>query len=303
MKGYEFHSELGRGGFGTVHKVYKIDSKTGKKEVMACKVIPIKENKIKNLKNEISFLKKAKHRYIIKLFDDFIIKDQSNSTAYLFMEFADCDTLQQEISYSVLSNETAKRYFAQIATALVYLHRLKIAHKDLKPENILLVSNGDNKEVRVSDFGLSHNAFKAKEMAIKSGHFGGTRAYMAPEIVRYEVHRQHRKIMNLNYDPFRSDMWALGVCLYEMLCRTVPFNSSNLNQMLINQENKDWNYPKHMRNTIDPLAHNLIQQLLEPDFKLRIDPLGLLTHQWIAKQIDLTLVYSPKQLSLKQNNL
>ena len=295
-EGYEFHTQVGKGGFGIVRKCFKVDPKTGQKRVLAVKEIVLSNNKkermIRNLKTEIFVLVKCKHPYIIGLEDHFIVHTRSKSMAFLFMEFADGDTLQQEINYGPLSDRVAKRYFAQMATALTYLHRLKIAHKDLKPENILLISNEKTglKDVRLGDFGLSQNVYKPKEGIIKPGHFGGTRGYMAPEIIRLEVYKQHRKILSLGYDPFKSDMWALGICLFEMLTKNLPFDYHNLNYMLALQEEKNFYYPRSVKDSIDSNADNLIRQLLEPDVAKRIDPLGVLLHPWIKDEVDLSLI-------------
>ena len=293
--GYDILKQVGKGGFGLVHKCIYTDKKTKKKKVLASKKVSLnrKDKVIKALKSEIFVLKKCKHPYIIGLEDYFIINCGDASWAFLLMEFAECGTLQDEINKAKpLSNEMAKHYFSQTATALAYLHRLKIAHKDLKPENILLVKNKKTgrKDVRVGDFGLSQNVYNRKEGVIKPGQFGGTRAYMAPEILRLDVYRDHRKIEPLSFDPFKSDLWALGVCLFEMLTKTIPFDSNNTQDMLSLQEKAEFTYPRSVRDSIDPKADELIRQLLEPDVNKRIDPLGVLTHPWIKDKVDLSLI-------------
>ena len=146
------------------------------------------------------------------------------------------------------------------------------------------------KDVRVGDFGLSQSVYKPKEGVIKTGHFGGTRGYMAPEILRREVYKEHRKDFALTFDPFTSDMWALGVCLFEMLTKILPFEYHNLDNMLALEQQKSFSYPKGVKESIDPKADDLIQQLLEPDVSKRIDPLGVLTHPWIRDEVDMTLI-------------
>jgi len=279
LLGYEFSSkEIGSGGFGRVKKVLRRSD--GK--VMACKEIAINKSKrekaVNSLKNEIAILKRAQNKYIIHMYDSFIVEDRDRMTAYIFLEFAD-STLDTNIKYGI-DIETAKRYFAQIATALISLHKKGIAHKDLKPENILLVTNEKTNEVevRVTDFGLSQKVFIKSEGIIKTGHFGGTRAYMAPEIIDQEVHKDLRKSRAYNYDPMKADIWALGICLYEILPKQVPFDSSNLSVMLENQKSRLYTLPKH----IDPMAADLLTQLLTPEPKDRLDPFGILTHPWIG---------------------
>ncbi|XP_054164096.1 uncharacterized protein LOC128961831 [Oppia nitens] len=291
--GYELFEQLGQGGFGTVYKAI-YTHKNGNKQEMACKEIIIKEEKRKkmliSLRSEIYSMKIAKqhnHPFLIKLDKCFIIEYNKTTLAYILMEFADSKTLYNDLTK--LTDEDIQRYFAQIAQGLAFLHRKGIAHKDLKPENILLMYNQKNceKEVRISDYGLALKAYKTKKGKIEGAHFAGTRAYMAPEIIRLEVYREFRKEEALkDNNPFKCDVWALGVCLYEMFTRKTPFDTSNLEAMLYNMEHKKYNLPKN----IDTEANDLLVKLLEPNSNERIDMFGVLSHPWINEIIDWTLV-------------
>jgi hypothetical protein len=66
--------------------------------------------------------------------------------------------------------------------------------------------------------------------------------------------------------------------------------------MLVNQENKNCKYSQTIKNTIDPKADDLIKQLLEPNVNLRLDPLGVLLHDWLKEEIDLNLIYGTLNL-------
>lgn len=299
-RNYQINGKISKGGFGTVYKAFKMNASTHEKEVMACKTIFLEPNKrqklIRQLTTELYVLEKTRNQYIIELYDHFIIDD----TAYMFMELAQQKSFSHEISsFGALNNETAKRYFAQMTIGLTHLHKCHIAHRDLKLENILLVKSKKNpglKDIKIIYFGLSQNAFKPKKGIIKCGHFGATRHYMAPQIIRLDVYRDHKYEKALDYDPYKADMWALGVCLYEMLTKSVPLNSCNTYKMLVNQENKNCKYLETMKNTIDPKADDLIKQLLEPNVNLRLDPLGVLLHDWLKEEIDLNLIYGTLNL-------
>lgn len=298
--GYELSTQVGQGAYGIVRKSYHYE-RLGRKKVLACKEIPIKktENKdkeIRNLKREIFVLRKCKHPYIVALVDHFAVNAKSKTIAFLFMEFADGNNLSVEIYSGTMTQNNAKRYLIQLSIGITYLHKLKIAHKDLKPENVLLIRNEKTGrlDIRVADFGLSQSAFKKKEGVIKTGHYGGTRAYMAPEIVSLEVYKEYKKVLSntLEYNPFKSDMWALGIILYEMFSRQIPFDFHNWDNMLQLQLKQEFSYPTNVRQTlvdfekIDDLTHKLLQ----PDVDKRLDPFGLLIHPWLRDEVDFKLI-------------
>ncbi len=125
-------------------------------------------------------------------------------------------------SENLLKEEEILKIFAQICEGVRYLHEERnMIHRDLKPDNLLISSNGT---IKIGDFGLSKDFENSKQYASSQV---GTYCYMSPEIIE-----------NGKYD-FKSDIWALGVILYELCALKRPFEHSiplSLMNMIVNKE-------------------------------------------------------------------
>ena len=205
---YELGDNLGKGKYGLVKAA--THKKTGKD--CAVKIIKKKELSLKDLellKREIEVLKVCQHPNIIKFFDVF----ENQDSIYLVMEVlngGDFFSFLHKRKF-IISEDLARSIAHQLATAIYYLHSFGIAHRDLKPENILMVDTSDNSEIKLVDFGLSRT-FGPGETCREPY---GTLCYVAPEI-----------LLQQPYD--RSvDCWSLGIIIYLMLGRHLPFDSQD----------------------------------------------------------------------------
>lgn len=150
-------------------------------------------------------MKMVKHCSIAQLYE--II--ESKERLYLIMEFAEKGDLFSIIKKKQrLSEQQALWYFVQILNAVWYLKSLKIAHWDLKPENIL-IDKFDR--IKIIDFGLSNIYEKNKYLET----FCGSPCYVAPEM-----------IVRKKYKAETIDSWSLGVILFLLLTRELPFNNN-----------------------------------------------------------------------------
>lgn len=187
--------------------MHKADGKS-----VAVKIVKKKELTIKDLellKREIDVLKVCQHPNIINFFDVFDNQDY----IYIVMEVlkgGDFFSYLHQRNFNI-PEETARDIMHQLATAIYYLHSFGIAHRDLKPENILMLEKGDNPQVKIVDFGLSRT-FGPGETC-KEPY--GTLCYVAPEI-----------LMQQPYDK-SVDCWSLGIILYLLLGRHLPFDSQD----------------------------------------------------------------------------
>ena len=162
--------------------------------------------------NEATILGKLDHQNIIKLFEVFDSKVPKH-TLNIVTEYADDGDLAEKIKSrdnKPFTEPEILDYFTQICLALKHIHEKKIIHRDLKSGNIFLMKSG---LVKLGDFGISkgfqNTMDKAKTMV-------GTPYYLSPEILE-----------NKPYDA-KSDIWSLGVLLYEMMTFKMPFNASSL---------------------------------------------------------------------------
>lgn len=123
------------------------------------------------------------------------------------------------IAQEYFSEKQAALIFKQILMALNYCHSMNIVHRDLKPENFLFVTEEDENDLKIIDFGLSKMLCKGKLQRMKTR--AGTPYYISPEV------------LTGNYD-FSCDMWSAGCILYILLCGYPPFYGDDNNEILAN---------------------------------------------------------------------
>ena len=153
-----------------------------------------------------------------------------DNQVYIVSEFINGETLRDRLAGERLSFPAAAEMIATISEAIHYAHEKGIIHRDLKPGNILLDENG---EPHVADFGLAKQIDNEVTMTV-SGAILGTPAYMSPEQARGDNRRVNR----------RSDVFSLGVILYEMLTGTKPFDGSSQVQLLQQIQSHDPRSPR-----------------------------------------------------------
>jgi len=159
---------------------------------------------------EASIAAKLTHPNTVTVFD----YGQSDDIYYIAMEFVDGKTLHRVLREEGPFSEGRTCHIArQICRSLREAHQIGVVHRDLKPGNVLLAQHGDERDnVKVLDFGLVKDVTGEAEELTQQGLFMGSPKYMAPEqIVGAEV-------------SARTDIYSLGVMLYEMLCSKVPFD-------------------------------------------------------------------------------
>ena len=201
---YQIIEELGKGGMGKVYKVH--DTKI--KEKIALKLIKpdiAKDKKtIERFSNELRLARKIRHKNICQMFD----LGEENGTHFITMEFVPGQDLKGLIRQSgQLAVGTTLSIAKQICDGLTEAHKLGVVHRDLKPSNIMIDKQGD---VRIMDFGIARS-LEAKGIT-GAGVMIGTPEYMSPEQVEGKEVDQ------------RSDIYSLGIILYEMVTGRVPFD-------------------------------------------------------------------------------
>jgi len=204
---YRILRKLGEGGMGEVYLAE--DTKLGRKAVLK---FMLPEN-LADPTFKARFLREARaaaglnHPNVITIYE--VGEDQNR--AYIAMEYVDGESLEELLAREKLSLNQALDIILPICEGLGAAHQTGITHRDLKPANILIDKTG---KVKVADFGLAR--LEDSEKLTRTGAVMGTPAYMSPEQVRGE-----------KPGP-RSDIFSLGVMLYELLTAKLPFWGNNV---------------------------------------------------------------------------
>ncbi len=203
---YEIISIVGRGAASVVYHARHLSGNLGD---VALKVLVTPKGDKTNaelLRKEALAMVSARHKYVIRLDDFHTVGD----LAYLSMEYAPLFDLRKYAATfgGKLGPIQGQLFLIQSAEALNFTHQAGIIHRDLKPDNLLVISD---KEIRLGDFGVA--VLPGEKSSIEDLQKGvGTMSYMAPEV-----------LAGKGYDQ-RSDIYALGVCFYELLSGVQPFD-------------------------------------------------------------------------------
>src|SRR5579859_5231246 len=210
---YEIISLLGRGGMATV---YRARQSSVNREV-AVKIITPElasggPDFVTRFEREAQTVANLSHPHILRVFD----YGREGSMVYLAMELLRGGSLADLVSKGPLPLSDAMRMLDQIGSALDYAHRNGIIHRDMKPQNVLLDDSGN---AYLTDFGIAKILSDANTLT-QTGAAIGTPSYMSPE-----------QWQGLPLDS-RTDIYALGIVLYEMLAGHTPFTADTPASMM-----------------------------------------------------------------------
>lgn len=213
IEGWRIEAEVGRGGMGRVYRAFH--EITGQK--VALKMLMPQGGKERTHRDrfvhEAKVLARLEHPNLVGMLGFFEHRDR----LFIVMRFVEGCTLEELLTRrGRLQPEDAVVIFDQICDAVTHVHSHKILHRDLKPANIIMQDGG---QVLVTDFGIARAVGDAS--LTMSGMVVGTAEYVAPE-----------QACGLSRDDLRSDVYALGVLLYEMVTGHVPFSHSSPAEVL-----------------------------------------------------------------------
>lgn len=241
---YKVIEELGRGGMGVV---YRGEDPVLERQV-AIKVLPPKKMNPKSIER---FLREAKTAarldspYIVKIHDI----GQVDDIHFIVMEYVEGSSLSDMIEYEeVPTNEQLRqrlKIFRQVLEAVRYAHENGVIHRDLKPDNIMVSKTG---QVKVMDFGLAF--FAGQHSLTEVGQVMGTAAYVSPE----------QAVGKLTDE--RTDIYSLGVILFELITGRWPFSASNPLEMFRKVAEESAPSPRLYNKNISPGLETLVLRSL-----------------------------------------
>ncbi|MFC2170035.1 protein kinase [Acidobacteriota bacterium] len=246
---YEIIEELGQGGLG---KVYRVED-TKIHEEIALKLIKTEiatdKKTIERFSNELKLARKIAHRNVCRMFD----LGEDEGIHFITLEYVPGEDLKSFIRRARrLDTSTAIAIAKQVCEGLTEAHRLGVVHRDLKPSNVMIDKEGN---AHIMDFGIARS-LKAKGVT-EAGVMIGTPEYMSPEQV------EAKEV------DFRSDIYSLGVMLYEMTTGQLPFEGDTPLSVAIKHREEKPKNPRDLNPQIPEDLGLLILKCLEKDRKNR----------------------------------
>jgi serine/threonine-protein kinase len=248
---YKIIKEVGRGAMGTVYQGYdpKIDRIVALKTIRKDRLAESRdaEDLVTRFQKEVRAAGKLVHPNIVIVYDT----GEDEETAYVAMEYIEGDTLENLIQKGIrFPMDKVIDIMDQICDGLEYTHRQGIVHRDLKPSNIMLV-NGER--LKITDFGISKAVGAVSSPITQAGILLGTPSYMSPE-----------QIAGKEIDG-RSDLFSLGIILYQLLTGEAAFAGDTIPKLLYNIVNKDPTPPSQIDSSIPSLCDEVIAKALAKD--------------------------------------
>jgi serine/threonine protein kinase len=241
---YELLGEAGHGSMGNVYKAR--DRETG--ETVALKLlkpeIASDQAMMDRFKNELLFARKITHKNVCRVYEF----NRVAGIAYTSMEFVEGESLRSVLNrFGGLPQRKATDLALQICSGLKEAHAQGIVHRDLKPENVMIDAQGN---VKIMDFGIARSMEAGTRL---TGSMVGTPAYMAPEQVAGKA------------VDYRTDIYSLGLMLYEMFTGAPTFTADNSIAVALKQMREDPPPPHEIEPNIPVGTERAILKCLEKD--------------------------------------
>ena len=262
---YIFLERIDSGAFGTV--MHAIETETNRE--CAIKIINKSGKKlsyINKMKEEVTILKKLKHKNIVEFFGYL----ETNTKLYIMMELLPFGTLKNWMQNNKdINEETASVIINQLLSAVSYLHSFEICHRDIKPENVMFSEKDDINSLKLIDFGLSvQNFYK-----LEKNDYCGTFIYMSPEQIEKKTYSKS------------VDIWSIGIIMFMLLFKKHPFykNGENRDSYISDIQNrKKIKFPDKCSH----MAKTLLNKLLEFNPSWRYTAEKALKHPWITRRVN-----------------
>jgi serine/threonine-protein kinase len=246
---YRLERRIGAGGMADV---YLAEDETLHRRV-AIKILADRYTQddgfVERFRREATAAAGLNHPNIVSIYD----RGEAEGTYYIAMEYIEGPTLKEDItSRAPLPEAEAIGYAQQALQALEFAHRRGVIHRDIKPHNMMVTPDG---LLKVTDFGIARAANQVEMTEV--GSIVGTAQYLSPEQARGQ-----------NVGP-QSDIYSLGVVLYELLTGEVPFSGSSAVEIAMKQVNEQPVPPSSKNRLISPAVEQVVLRALAKDPALR----------------------------------
>jgi len=259
---YEILAKLGAGGMGAVYKARHLHFN----EICALKVVKshlVEESEfLQRFRSEALVMRRLNHPNAVQVRD---FDETDDGRPFMVMEYIEGRSLDEVMTLEApLEPARAARIAAQVCSALGAAHQLGIIHRDIKPSNVLLVATDEGEQAKVLDFGIAKvkeaSSTLHKASLTGTGFVVGTPEYMSPE-----------QAMGTRGDQLdgRTDLYSLGIVLYEMLTGRLPFAGNTPVMMLVAHVQTQPPSPLTLRADLPPELARLVMRALEknPDHR------------------------------------
>ncbi|HEY0387078.1 MAG TPA: Stk1 family PASTA domain-containing Ser/Thr kinase [Gaiellales bacterium] len=246
---YRLERRIGTGGMADV---YLAEDETLHRQV-AIKILADRytqdEGFVERFRREATAAAGLNHPNIVSIYD----RGEAGGTYYIAMEYIEGPTLKEEINARApLPEAEALGYAQQVLQALEFAHRRGVIHRDIKPHNMMVTPDG---LLKVTDFGIARAANQVEMTEV--GSIVGTAQYLSPEQARGQT-----------VGP-QSDIYSLGIVLYELLTGEVPFTGSSAVEIAMKQVNERPVPPSRKNRLISPAVEAVVMRALAKDPALR----------------------------------
>ena len=265
---YYLESKLGVGGMGTVYRADRL--LIGDR--VAVKVLHPDQmadpQSVERFRREAQTTARLKHPNVVTVYDFGVSREGLN---YQVMELAEGESLRSLVErHGRLAETAAAEIIRQVCAALDEAHRQGIVHRDIKPENILVQTIPGGLQVKVLDFGIAALRDVKAGRLTRDGSLVGTPHYMSPE-----------HCLGEELDG-RSDIYSLGIVLFEMLTGVVPFNSPTTTAIVVKHVNDPPPPPRTFNPKISPAVESVTLRALEKRRGARPQTAGEMARELIA---------------------
>jgi len=249
---YQIKEKIGSGGMADVYKAWDIE----KEIFVAIKILKSEytENAefVRRFKREATAMYNLRHENIVRIFE----MGMYEGMYYIAMEYIEGITLKKIIKkHGALPTDICVYVAQQICDALDYAHSLGIVHRDIKPQNILVI---DDWSIKIVDFGIARDV-TASTMTFMGPNVLGSVQYISPEQAKGEL------------VDHRSDIYSLGIVLYEMLTGELPFQGDTSVTIALKHINQDIRRPSDVDPMLPESLSNIVMKAVQknPDYRYK----------------------------------